>query len=160
MLSFLPDKVKSIVEHGDFKGERIVVLKDEVQMHVTEKDIRAHHMMIKALIMEFPHKVPSAFYCADVLLKLNVLMGNKLLQVDDPTSVALADGAKLKKMIGALRGLFRHSQGAKSKIIADLKKILKSKPKAAEAPAEEATELTDAEAAGILYTIHRAREIV
>ena len=145
MLKQLPAKVRRVVQSGDFKGDRIISLKDDMCWRIAEKDIRTHAMIIKPMITEFPYKVPSAFYCADVLLKLNVLMGNKLLKGDDPTSIALAEGGKLKKLIGALRGLFRHSEAAKNPVIADLKKLLRSKAEApreaiAEGPQEEEEE--------------------
>ena len=66
-----------------------------------------------------PNRVPSGFFCADVLLRLHELLDRKLLVApeghrgDDPLadarSLAASEGNKLKKLLGYLRYLLRNS---------------------------------------------------
>jgi len=131
----LPAKVRSLVLGGHFKNGVVIAVADEIGWAITEKDLRAHHMFIKPIIKRFPAEVPSVFFCIDVLIYLHNLLGGNLL-VPDPTAqdppklveLATAEAGKLKKMIGALRALYRHSTRGKCELVTQMKSMLAKSP--------------------------------
>lgn len=76
------------------------------------KPVKATTLLYIALIPESAQQVPSAFYLTDCFLWLDALLGKGMFIPDaENTRVTLAgqDAKRLKKLVGALRYLFRNS---------------------------------------------------
>jgi len=76
--------------------------------------------------------VPSAYFLTDCYLYLDLLLKKKLFKPKAPKTrgeLAGAEGAKSKKMIQALRNLWRSSpQGAHDQRLLDLKALMSPSP--------------------------------
>ena len=128
----LPARTKMLVTESRFVGGQVISLEDQTGWAVRVGDLKAHHAFLRPLVKEFPSTVPSGFLCADVLLELNRMFDDKLfVPIEDDTKdeMALANGGKLKKMVGALRNLYRHAKAGKDDIISELKGYLMPSPK-------------------------------
>mmetsp|Transcript_7595 Transcript_7595/g.17005 ORF Transcript_7595/g.17005 Transcript_7595/m.17005 type:complete len:172 (+) Transcript_7595:78-593(+) len=130
VLNELPADIKALVSEGNFKSDTIIGIKDEVGWNVCEKDIRNNYVILKPFVQWSPASVPSAFFAADVLIKLNSLLHNKLFACREEFVVprATKEGGKIKKLIGALRALYRHARLGKCHEITSLKSYLLPSP--------------------------------
>ena len=79
------------------------------------------------------HQVPSGYFIADSYLYLDLLLKKKLFKPDPPmtrTDMAGCEGVRGKKLLGALRFLWRSSpQGAHDARLVDLKQYIRSSPR-------------------------------
>lgn len=77
-------------------------------------------------------QVPSAYFIADAVLYLDLLLSKRLLrptQTDDRVALAGQEGVKGKRLIGALRTLWRSNvDGGHDPRIRDLKSYLQASP--------------------------------
>lgn len=85
------------------------------------------------LHLSSPLEVPSAYFLTDCWLMVDKYLGNKLLcsQSGEDSRVKLAglEGVKLKRLISALRGLWRSSpKGGADERIVELKSYLRQSP--------------------------------
>ena len=76
--------------------------------------------------------MPSAFFISDAYVYLDLLLGKRLFRPtskDDRVSLALKEGVKAKRLLGALRTLWRSSaDGAHDPRVKDLKQHLVASP--------------------------------
>ena len=77
--------------------------------------------------------MPSAYFLTDAFLYLDLLLKKKLFKSESPVTradMAGKEGVKAKRMLGALRTLWRSSPaGGHDARIAELKKYLKASPR-------------------------------
>ena len=84
------------------------------------------------LVKRVGHRVPSAFYIADILMEMDRQLHFKLLRPardrgDTKLALALSEAARLKKMMSYLRYLWRASSGSKNPEIHELKSYVTKK---------------------------------
>ena len=78
------------------------------------KEIAMNYTFIKPLVKAFPDRVPGCILLTDIWLYLNRIMGEKLLCKPEGAQVQAAqEASRCKKLIGALRYLYRNSFSAK-----------------------------------------------
>lgn len=75
------------------------------------KEIAANYVWLKPLCLHFKQTVPGALFLTDCFVYLDVLIGGGLLCKPgvDKVSQAADEAARLKRLMGALRYLFRNS---------------------------------------------------
>jgi len=68
-------------------------------------------VFLKPLVAKFPDHVPGGVLLTDIWIYLNGLMANKLLCKPDTTPLVQAgvEASRCKRLIGALRYLYRNS---------------------------------------------------
>ena len=91
--------------------------------HKKLKDIAVNMVWLQPLCVAFPDKIPSGFFMCDVLLRLDYLLGGKVLMVAKPENyqgrdpwttqeekveLARQETTRLKRLLGALRYLWRN----------------------------------------------------
>ncbi|CAL1163685.1 unnamed protein product [Cladocopium goreaui] len=153
MLDNIPGRAKSlIVSHNSMAGSHMLVLTDpDGPTRPTFKDIAVNFVWLKPFVEAFPDRVPSGFLICDVVLMLNEFLMDKLLLPDDPNTpltredqveMAKEETTRMKKLLGALRYLWRNGPGSHDQRVADLKAILVPSPSsiARKAAAEKAKE--------------------
>ena len=132
MFETLPPQVHDLVASELFKGGPIIML-DNVLQSPGRKHLRQNRFWLHALIKVFPASVPSAYFLADALLELNHMFDGNLLKVlggqDSRLTLALQEAAKLKKLLGYLRYLFRATVHSHCPEVAALKALLQKKPR-------------------------------
>lgn len=76
-----------------------------------------------------PWKVPSGYFLTDVVLELDRLLQDKLLQgPQSKLQIAADEGVKLKRLIQAVRNLWRSSPCGNHPRVTELKQILRPSP--------------------------------
>ncbi|CAE7826675.1 hmu [Symbiodinium sp. CCMP2592] len=142
MREHLPLAVRDLIEGPNWRGGAIVRLESDVA-RPSALEVSRHYFLLKPWVQALPTTVPSAFMITDTLLLLNQLLELKLFPVKPVESVinnAAAEAVKIKKLLQALRYLFRSSgsiadrftkAGKNSRFtrIADLKHDLRPKEK-------------------------------
>jgi hypothetical protein len=134
MFNTLPNEVHRLVSSDAFKGGPIIML-DSVLQSPTRKHLRQNKFWIQAVARVFPATVPSGYFLADALLELNDMLDGNLLKVTDPDvragqlTLALQEAAKLKKLIGYLRYLYRATDQSSCPQVAALKALLQKNPR-------------------------------
>lgn len=112
MMQGLPLALHQLIMSSDFKGGALIQLESELS-RPTAGEITLNHCWIRPFVRKYPQKVCSGFFMVDVFLRVDRLMQKKLLQPTAPgeskTSLASAEARKMKKLIGALRNLWRSS---------------------------------------------------
>ena len=108
----LPLALHQLIKSDDFKGGSLIQLESELA-HPTAGEIALNHCWIRPFVHKYPQKVCSGFFMVDVFLRVDKLMQKKPLQPrsssESKTSLASGEARKLKKLIGALRNLWRSS---------------------------------------------------
>lgn len=153
MLDNIPGRAKSlIVTHNSMAGAHVLVLADpDGPTRPTFKDIAVNFVWLKPFVEAFPDRVPSGFLMCDVILMLNEFLMDKLLLPEDPNApvtredqveMAKEEMNRMKKLLGALRYLWRNGPGSHDQRVADLKAFLVPSPSsiARKAAAEKAKE--------------------
>lgn len=111
----LPLSVTQILSSGEWKGGRLIQLEDDTT-RPTANDLVINFWWVRPFVMECREQVPSGFFCTDVFLYLHELFNNELFKVaaegDTVKSLAAQEGNDMKRLIGALRSLWRSSQVA------------------------------------------------
>ena len=83
----------------------------------TIEDIALNFVWLRPLVEAFPDRVPSGFLICDVILMLNEFLMDKLLLPEDPNAELTKDDKiqmaneetnRMKKLLGALRYLWRN----------------------------------------------------
>lgn len=108
----LPISLHTLILSEEFKGGDLVQLSCELSRPAAT-EIALNHCWLRPFIKKFPDKVTSGFFIADVLLRVDKMMKNKLLQpinpADTKTTLAQTEANRIKKLTGALRYLWRSS---------------------------------------------------
>ena len=108
----MPFAVVQLVMDPAFPGCDFVQLESDLS-RPTSAEIAMNACFVKPVIRQFPDRVPSGFFITDVWLKLDKLLGGKALVPRDPQStkqtLAAREATRTKKLIGALRYLWRSS---------------------------------------------------
>lgn len=87
----------------------------------TMEDIAVNFVWLKPFVEAFPDRVPSGFLICDVVLMLNEFLMDKLLLPDDPNTpltredqveMAKEETTRMKKLLGALRYLWRNGSSS------------------------------------------------
>ncbi|CAK9081172.1 unnamed protein product [Durusdinium trenchii] len=139
MKAQLPAVLLSMIDDDGWHGGEIVQL--ESDMHRPScGEIALNYPYLKGLVQNHPHSVPGGIYLTDVVLFLDSLLDGKLLvQRDGKTKKVLAgeEAERLKRLLGALRALWRSSPGgAHHPRVTELKSFLKESPKKGQAAAD------------------------
>ena len=112
MKAGLPLALHTLILSDEFKGGDLVQLSCELSRPAA-CEIALNHCWIRPFVKKFPDKVASGFFVADVFLRLDKMMKNKLLRPINPadTKITLAqtEANRIKKLTGALRYLWRSS---------------------------------------------------
>eukprot|EP00969_Alexandrium_andersonii_P141541 6258938-Alexandrium_andersonii.AAC.1 len=114
----LPEVAKKLMVSGWEGGSFIAIsCTPSGLMAPNAQDVNNAHLFLKPFVSAYPHKIPSGYMIADVLLQANESLSNRLLIPRGPgqtvSELALQEGGKIKKLLGHLRYLFRGA--AKSK---------------------------------------------
>ena len=108
----LPFSVRQLFESEGWKGGRLIQLENEISRPTADECVN-NYIWLKPFVEHFPENVCSGYYAADVFLELDLLLNNKVLKSADPTetkkSLALKEGADMKRLMGGLRYLWRSS---------------------------------------------------
>eukprot|EP00438_Fugacium_kawagutii_P027028 Skav231828 [mRNA] locus=scaffold7912:2348:3493:- [translate_table: standard] len=96
------------------------------------KDIARNYHWLYRIVWWSPHKVPSAFFVADAFLQLDKRLGGSLLKPqsreEDKLRLAGREALKVKRLVGALRALWRSSAYSHDERIAQLKALIQASP--------------------------------
>jgi len=139
MFRTLPHQVHRLVSSEALKGGPIVML-DSVLQSPRQKHLRQNRFWIQAVAKVFPASVPSAYFLAGAMLELNGMFDGNLLKVPVQDvqgcklTPALQEAAKLKKLLGYLRYLFRSTVQSRCPEVAALKAHLQKNPRSCRAP--------------------------
>ena len=107
----LPLAVHDLLAGDGWRGGPLLQLSNELA-RPTADDLVLNYPWILAFAEKYPSQVPSGFLCADVFLELDKLFEEKVFQPAAPEtkqSLAIAEGAKMKRLMGGLRYLWRSS---------------------------------------------------
>lgn len=109
----LPLAVLDLIASPTWRGGNLVKLHSEVS-RPSVQEVSLHHHWLKPWTVAMPTKVPSAFMVTDALLILNDLLDKHLFPVVEPgdsvMQKAAAEAVKIKKLLQALRYLYRASR--------------------------------------------------
>ena len=123
----LPDATHTLLAQP-FKGKIILLSSDEDLTSARKEDVHNNAVFLKPIVRKWPQRVLSIYLYADVIIFLDNLVRGNLLTPNKlnpkKEDVALAVGAKLKKMTSTLRQLARRSPGSWSDDIRELKCLL------------------------------------
>jgi hypothetical protein len=75
------------------------------------QDIATNYVWLQPIVSSFPESVPGTIFMTDVWLYLDKLLGEKLFVARDvpKQNQAATEAGRCKKLIGALRYLYRNS---------------------------------------------------
>ena len=111
MKTHLPLAVHDLLSGDEWGGGPLLQLSNELARPSAE-DVVFNYPWILAFAEKYPCHVPSGFLCADVFLAFDAMMDDKVFQPTPPQTrqtLAIAEGAKMKKLMGGLRYLWRSS---------------------------------------------------
>jgi len=131
MYELLPAQVHELVASDAFKGGPIIML-DSVLESPRRKHLKQNRFWLQAVVTVFRSSVPSGYFLTDALLELNGMFKDNLLKPvngGDKLTLALQEAAKLKKLVGHLRYLFRGTVCSKCPEVAALKALLLRNPR-------------------------------
>lgn len=121
----LPFGVVQVLSSPDWQGGPLIQLADDTS-RPTAEEVVMNHVWIKPFVQRFRACVPSGYFCTDVMLCLDKLFNDRLLLPTTPQqtkkSLAATEGSRVKRLIGALRFLWRSS------ISADFSKSVRDGP--------------------------------
>ena len=125
----LPEGVVNLLLTEQLKGGPLTVMKDDRTTHTS---LKANAIWILPFIKKTQDRVPSPFYIADVLAEMDRQLQGKLLRPapgkgDNKIALAMAEGMRIKRLIGYLRYLWRASPIARDPDIHHLKSFLEKK---------------------------------
>jgi len=149
----LPDGVHDLLDKP-FRGVLINLSAEMADIATpTATDIANNYPFLQPICKQFPHKVPSAYAIADILLILDMLCGGNLLTPNakflTKTDVALNAAGRIKRLMGTLRHLRRKSEHSYSSELDELKSLLIKKPTSKDAAADAAVEAEAAAEAAV-----------
>jgi hypothetical protein len=122
----LPDQIHNMLEKGPYRGP-LITLSDEKGLQAQKEDLKNNYPIVKPFVRIRPNSVPSGYFCADVLLCLDVLCQGNLLNpsgVQTKKDLALANGSLIKRMIGHLRHLRCKAPGSYIPEVSELKELV------------------------------------
>ena len=113
MKGILPAQIIDLWSTGDdWKGGGLVQLESELARPGCE-EIVLNYVWVKPFILHCPEAVPSAYFAGDVFMELDRMFDKCVLvprnQGDSERTLALEEGAKVKRCVGGLRYLWRSS---------------------------------------------------
>lgn len=107
----LPLPVLQVLTSPDWHGGKLIQLDELIKPSV--EDIKLNFAWVAPFVKASPDKVPSGFLIADTFLYCDHLFMGKLLQPRQPgetkQTMAAEEAGNCKRLIGALRGLWRSS---------------------------------------------------
>ena len=127
MSEMLPKKVHDLVGSSSYTGGPIINY-DNVLSSPTRVHLKKNACWLKAVVTIFKSSVPSGYFLADSLLELDKVMGERLLRPSAgqcKLTLALQEAAKLKKLAGHLRYLYRNTSKSKHHLNIKLRLIFK-----------------------------------
>lgn len=107
----LPLGVMQVLTSGSWEGGDLIQLDDDTT-RPGSREIVTNYCYLKPVVEQFSTYVPSGYYCCDVFLALDDLFHGKLLipQAGQcKKDLAGKEGARLKRLVGGLRYLWRSS---------------------------------------------------
>ena len=108
----LPLAVKAIFQDPEWCGGPILQVDSEVSRPGSD-DVLVNFHFVKPFVARFAETIPSGFFCADVFLYADRLFNGNMLKMpdgqQDKKTLAAVEGAKMKRLMGALRYLWRSS---------------------------------------------------
>lgn len=113
MKATLPVQIVDLWQSGEeWKGGSLVQLSSELARPGSE-DVVLNFIWIKPFVLHYPDSVPSAYFAGDVFMELDRQFEKNILiprvQGDTKRTLALEEGARVKRCIGGLRYLWRSS---------------------------------------------------
>lgn len=108
----LPFSVSAIFNDVEWCGGPILQLENEV-CRPGASDILVNYHFLRPFVARFADTIPSGFFAADVFIYADWLYNGNLLKSPDGSqdkkTMASVEGGKLKRLMGALRFLWRSS---------------------------------------------------
>ena len=129
----MPARAQHMLNDKPFVGTSLIKFVDESGPQ--HQDLKRNAVLVRAAIRNFPDRVPVKFYIADVFLQMHHDSSGALLHCSDECpSVeerAMEEAAKLCRLVGYLRQLWRNATESFDPLINDLKANLGSGPRSA-----------------------------
>eukprot|EP00969_Alexandrium_andersonii_P018943 826952-Alexandrium_andersonii.AAC.1 len=128
----LPSAALDLCRSAQFQGGCLVSLKD-VESTPTRKDVEANFVWLLGVVKKYSDRIPSGYLIADGLIALDSKLGGDHLKTPpgqlakSKALIAMGEAAKLKRLLGHLRFLFRASGRSPSPKIQQLKQHLRSR---------------------------------
>ena len=111
----LPLSVIQVLTAPEWSGGRLLQLADDTSRPAAN-DLILNFYWLKPVAAKFPTTVPSGFFCTDLFLYLHHLFMEGLFKVqndgDTVRSLAAHEGNNMKRLLQALRFLWRSSNSA------------------------------------------------
>ena len=107
----LPLPVLQVLGSDDWKGGALLQVEGDV-CRPSSEELVVNFPWLQVVARRFTSSVPSAYFCTDLFLMLDSLFMGKLLvptATQSKKQLASEEGAKLKRLMGALRFLWRSS---------------------------------------------------
>lgn len=130
-LELMPQKALDIV-----RGQRLAPGGDLVKLDFeygrpSSKEISANYVWLRPVVERYPSKVPSQFLLTDAMLKLDEKFNGYLLvctETETKQDLGGKESRRVKKLLGALRHLFRNSAVSHDHNVTILKGFLQKNP--------------------------------
>ncbi|CAJ1372520.1 unnamed protein product [Effrenium voratum] len=162
-MKLIPERACRLIRDESFRGGDLVYLPNALA-RPTYKELSRNYVWVRIWASQFPEKAPSVFLIADVLQRLDQKFAGNLLQHTDKCRAERAgeEAGRIRKLLSALRYLFRNGTGSPDPKVAELKGLLRPSPSSkarrmskgsslgdadTSASAEDSAELTDEDAA-------------
>ncbi|CAK9032157.1 unnamed protein product [Durusdinium trenchii] len=117
-----------VVNSGKWSGGGIVRL-DSALVRPSAADVAINFHVLKPVIEEFPDRVPSGYFLTDCIMWLDTLFkGQLLVGANTKLQIAAEEGVKIKKLVGAVRSLWRSSPAGNHPRVTQLKGLLRPSP--------------------------------
>ena len=113
ILDELPEVMLSVVRSGKWAGGPVLALTDPIHWAVNVQDLHINQCFILPIIELYADRVPSAYFLADTVMHLDKLLNDGLLKNklgQTKTTLALAEGGKLKNCCSYVRYLTRNTE--------------------------------------------------
>ena len=108
----LPVSVVSVFTDPEWSGGPNLQVASEVARPSSD-DCLVNYYFLRPFVARFSDSIPSGFFCSDVFLYTDRLFNGNFLKSPDETqskkTMACMEGSKLKRLMGALRFLWRSS---------------------------------------------------
>lgn len=113
----LPMPVLQVLGSDEWKGGPLLQVEGDVS-RPTSEEIVVNFCWLKPVVQRFQATVPSGYFCTDLFLAVDQLFMGKLLvptSTEGKKQLAAKEGSRMKRLIGALRFLWRSSSLMKAR---------------------------------------------